>query len=425
MNTPPIADEPAPNLWRNRAFVRLWFAQLISNAGTAITGLALPLTAILLLGAGPAQMSLLRITKSIPHILVGLFAGVWVDRARRQLILVGTDLGRAALLISIPLAALFGVVTFPQLYGVTFAVSTLTVFSSLAAIAILPAIVTKRQLIAANSRLATTDAVLTIAAPSFAGSLIQLVSAPKAILADALSYIVSALTLRHLRAAEVAAQPRNGRATIWREIGEGVQELVRTPALRALTLAVSIGTFGTAMQSTVSLLFVIHELGFTPALIGLLGACGGAGSLLGAAYAGRVTHHLGVGPTIILGNLLWAIGSLVAPLVPSGAAAIFFVGMGSTLASLGGALWGVGQMSLRQASTPPGLFARATAARRLPMFGMQIAGAALGGVLGTAIGLRTTLLIGGSGLVVGCLLLSLSPIRGIRELASVEYAGDD
>ncbi len=410
--------EPTPNLWWNRDFMRLWFAQVISTAGTVVTGLALPITAIALLHAGPGQMSLLSIAGFAPNLAFGLFAGVWVDRARRRPILVGADLGRALLLATVPLAALLGVVTFAQLVVVAFAVGTLSACSSLAAVAILPAIVPREQLVAANSRLATTDAALALAAPTVAGALIQLVGAPRAILADALSYLGSALTLRRLRAVEGAA-PVAVRATVWREMGAGLRELVRTPALRALTVAVSVGTFGTAMQGVASALFLLNDLHLTPALLGLLGACGGAGSLLGAAGAGRATRRLGVGPTIVLGQLVWAAGALVAPFAHAGPTLVPLVGAGVAIAGFGGALWGVSQISLRQALTPQRLFARATAARRLPMFGMQIAGAALAGVLGSAIGVRETLFLGGLGLVAATLLLAFSPIRTIRDLDDV------
>lgn len=408
------------SLWHNQAFIRLWFAQAVSTAGSVITGLALPLTAVLLLGATPAQMGLLRIADSVPHLLFGLFAGVWVDRARRQAILVGADLGCAILLASIPLAALLGVVTFPHLWGVAFAVSTLTVFSSLASISILPALVTKTQLVEANSKLAITDSVLSIAAPSVAGGLIQLVSAPKAIIVDASSYVLSALVLRRARLAETTTQRVRARGAIWRDIGAGLRELVRTPTLRALTISVSVGTFGVAMQSTVQMLFVVHELGFTPALIGLVAAASGAGSLLGAACAGRASRLLGPGRAVILGSLLWAVGAAIVPLAGLAGATVAVVAVGAAVADLGGAIWGVNQMSLRQVITPTGLMARATAARRLPMFGMQIAGAALGGVLGAAIGLRATLGVGAIGLVAGFLLLLFSPIRGIYTLDSLE-----
>ena len=218
----------------------------------------------------------------------------------------------------------------------------------------------------------------------------------------------------------VSAQPRRRRAG--REIGEGVRELVRTPLLRSLTFSVSVGTFGTAMQSTVQLLFLVHELGLTPALIGLAAACGGAGSLVGAACAGRTSRRLGTGRAIVLGSFLWAAGALVVPLAGLAgrtAADLLLIGAGQAVASAGGAVWGVNQMSLRQAITPVGLFARATAARRLPMFGMQIAGAALAGVLGTAIGLRATMVVGAVGLGAGFLLLLFSPVREVHNLSEV------
>lgn len=409
------ADGAPPSLWRNRAFLRLWFAEVVSGAGSLITGLALPLAAVVALQATPAQMGLLRGASIVPELLFALLAGVWVDRARRQPILVGADLGRAVLLGSIPLAALAGGPTFAHLWLVAFVAATLAVFSSLAAISILPALVPRSQLVEANSRLAVTGSVLTIAGPGIAGGLVQAVGAPKAILADAVSYVVSALSLRGVGRSESVA--RRAGASTWHEIGEGMHELFRTPLLRSLTLSVSVGTFGVAMQSTVQMLFLVNELGLTPALIGIAAACGGAGSLVGAACAGRVSRRLGTGPTVVLGNALWAAGALVVPLAGLGGGELLVVAVGQAVASAGGSLWGVNQMSLRQAITPVGLFGRATAARRLPISGMQLAGAALGGVLGGAIGLRATLVLGGVGLAAGCLLLLASPVRGVRDLS--------
>jgi MFS family permease len=404
-----------PSLWRNRAFLRLWFAGIVSGVGGQVTALALPLTAVVALDATPADMGLLRGAGIVPDVLLVLFAGVWVDRVRRQSILIGADLGRALLLGSVPLAALAGAPTLPQLWFVAFAVGTLAVFSSLASISILPAIVPKAQLVEANSRLTVTGSVLTIAGPNVAGGLIQVVGAPKAILADAVSYVLSAWSLRGVGRSEVVPR-RAGGASTWRDIGEGIRELVRTPLLRSLTLSISVGAFGLGMQSTVQLLFLVDELGFGPALVGVAAAFGGAGSLVGAAAAGRVARRLGAGPTIVLGNAVWAAGALVVPLAGLGGGGLLVVGAGQAIASAGGSLWGVTQMSLRQAITPVGLFARATAARRIPMSGMQLAGALLGGLLGGVIGLRATLVVGALGLVAAWLLLLLSPVRGVRDL---------
>jgi Na+/melibiose symporter-like transporter len=407
-------EAPAPSLWRNRAFLRLLFAGIVSNAGNQITGLALPLTAVVALDATSAEMGWLRGAGILPELLFALAAGVWVDRARRQAILVGADLGRALLLGSVPLAALFGGPTLPHLWLVAFAVGSLTVFSSLASVSILPALVPRSQLVEANSRLTVSGSVLTIAGPGVAGGLIQIVGAPKAIAADAASCVLSALSLRGLGTRE--APPRRPFGGVWREIGEGMRELVRTPLLRSLTVSISVGAFGLGMQSTVQLLFLVDELGLTPALVGIAAACGGGGSLVGAALAGRASRRLGTGPTIVLGNALWAAGAVIVPLAGLGSGDMLVVAAGQAIASAGGSLWGVNQMSLRQAVTPVELFARATAARRIPMSGMQLAGAALAGALGGAIGLRATLLLGAVGLAAGCLLLLFSPVREVREI---------
>ncbi len=405
-------------MWHNRAFSRLWFAQAVSRAGSEITNLALPLTAALTLGATPVQMGLLGIAQRLPELFFGLLAGVWVDRARRSPILVGSDLGRALLLGTIPLAAMLGYLTFAQLYVVAFGVGTLTVFFSLASISILPALVRREQLVEANSKLAMSDSVLTIAGPSAAGGLVQLVGAPRAIVADALSYVLSALSLVGVGGAEKSLD-RQQRAGVWGEIGQGIRELWRTPILRALAVSVSIGTFGAAMEQTVLVLFLVRALDLPPATIGLVYAFGGGGALVGAALSARTGRLFGTGRAIVFGSLLWAVGSLLIPLAGLAGTVLPLIFAGQAVAGLGGAVWGVNQMSLRQAVTPVGLFGRATAARRFLMYSMQIGGAGLGGILGGVIGLRVTLVIGALGLVAGFLLVLFSPVRAVRDLSEV------
>jgi MFS family permease len=411
-------SEGSTSLWRNRAFTRLWFAQAVSRAGSEITNLALPLTAVLALGATPAQMGLLGIAQRLPELFFGLLAGVWVDRARRSPILVGSDLGRALLLGTIPLAAMLGYLTFAQLYVVAFGVGTLTVFFSLASVSILPALVRREQLVEANSRLAMSDSVLTIAGPGAAGGLVQLIGAPRAIVADALSYVLSALSLVGVGAAEKPSG-REQRASVRAEIGEGIRELWRTPILRALAVSVSVGTFGAAMEQTVLVLFLVRALELPPAAIGLVYAFGGGGALVGAGLSGRAGRLFGTGRAIVLGSFLWALGSLLVALAGLAGTALPLILAGQAVAGLGGAIWGVNQMSLRQAVTPVGLFGRATAARRFLMYSMQIGGAGLGGVLGGVIGLRETLVIGALGLVAAFVLVVFSPVRAVRDLSDV------
>lgn len=411
-----LPNAPPTGIWRNVSFVRLWVAQAVSNAGSQITAVALPLTAVVVLGATPAQMAVLGIASRAPGLLFDLFAGVWVDRTRRRPILVGADLGRALLLATIPLAAFFGALSLVQLYVVAFLTSTLTSCFTLASISILPSLVRHEQLVQANSALAVSDSVVQIAGPGMAGGLVQLVGAPKAIIADALSFLASALALKGIRVAE---QPpsRAGRRSVWAEIGEGIRELVRTPVLRALAVSVGVGTAGLAMQETVLLIYLTRELGFSPTMIGLVYGFGGAGALVGASFAGRVARRLGVGPAIVAGNLLWALGVLVVPF--AGASVVLIAG-GEFVARLGATVWSVNQMSLRQQITPVGLFARATAARRVLLFGMQIAGATLGGVLGTIAGSRATLIVGAAVMLLSVVLIWRSPVRAAVEMNGSE-----
>ncbi|MGI8688293.1 MAG: MFS transporter [Thermomicrobiales bacterium] len=406
-------DETALSLWRNRSFLRLWIAQIVSNVGTSITNVALPLTAVLVLGATPAQMGLLGIAGSLPNLIFGLFAGVWVDRTRRRPILVGADLGRALLLGSIPVAALLGHLTFLQLWIVGFLAGSLTVFFQIASIAILPSLVARTQLVEANSKLSMTDSAIAIAGPSLAGGLIQLLSAPRAIIADAVSYVLSALSLGGIGASE----PRRvrERGNVWVEVGAGIRELVGTPLLRTLTLTSSVGTLAGAMQGAVLVLFLARELRFTPAVIGLVFAAGGAGSLLGALCAGRVARRIGLGSTLTLGKAFWFIGAAVVPLSGRN---LPFIAIGQLLAGVGITLYIVNQISLRQALTPVGLLGRVTAARRFLLFGTASVGSLVGGFLGGTIGLRPTLLVGAATLGVELALVVFSPIRRVRGMGT-------
>ena len=413
------------SLWRNRAFTRLWIAHITSGAGTAITNVALPLAAVLVLGATPSEMGLLAAAGSLPNLLFGFIAGVWVDRVRRKPILVWADIGRALLLLSIPAAAFLGQLTFLHLWIVAFAVGTFTVFFQIGAISVLPALVEKRDLVEANSRLSTSDAVISIAGPAAAGGLVQLLSAPRAILIDAVSYLLSALALGGVaeEEAQQAAQPdgegpasglRMAAISFGREVGEGVHELLRTPLLRALTVTSSLGMLAGSLASAVQMLFLVEQLGFTPSVIGMVAACSGAGSLLGAMVAGRAARILQAGRTLVAGKVLWIAGALLLAAADLTGYDLVAAGAAQALVGLGSTLYFVNQISLRQAITSVRLLGRVTAARRFVLFGAATGGALIGGVLGEAIGLRATLLAGAAALATELALLYFSRVRGAK-----------
>jgi MFS family permease len=422
MEEPTAASGAAASLWRNGRFVLLWLAGLVSNAGSQITTLALPLTAAITLRATPFEMGALAAASSLPNVLFGLFAGVWVDRVRRTPVLIAADVGRALLLATIPLAAAPGALSFPQLWLVAFATSTLSLFFIIASVAVLPSIVPHDQLVEANSTFAFTDSVLSIAGPSLAGSIIQVLGAPVAVVVDAVSYVLSALTLGRMpRGEPLTPRPSHGQS-VWAEIWEGGRALIETPVLRALTLSAMVGTLGSSVQGAVTILFLTRELGLSPALIGLLAGIGGAGALVSAALAGRVGRRLGVGVATIVGNLLWVVGGLATPLAGFSPTPLPYLIVGSVMTSLGATLFSVSQLSLRQQLTPSAVLGRVTAARRFLVFSLAPVGAAAGGVLGTALGLQTTLLIGGAIGLVGVLVVLLSPVRSVRGSKTTEAA---
>ena len=257
-------------LWRHADFVKLWTGQTISLFGSQITFLALPLTAVLVLEASPAQMGFLTAAGAIPSLLVGLFVGVWVDRYRRRPILIAADLGRAALLFAIPVAAILGMLRIEHLYVVAFLVGTLELFFDVAHRSFLPSLVKREQLVEGNSKLEMSRSIAMILGPGVAGGLVQLVTAPIAIAVDAISFLISALFLGWIRAPEPAPKPSDQRENIWRELGEGLRLVSGNRLLRAIAGCMGIvGLFNSVLEA-VFVLYVTRELGIEPGLLGLV-----------------------------------------------------------------------------------------------------------------------------------------------------------
>jgi MFS family permease len=398
-------------LWRNPAFMRLWAAQILSGAGSEVSHVAIPLTAVLVLNATAAQMGWLNIAGSLPNVLFALFAGVWVDRLPRRPVLIASDLGRALLIATIPLAAIPGYLSFAHLLVVIFAMATLNLIFIIASVSILPSIAEAEQLVEANSKLATSDSTLAIVGPSLGGVLTQLLSAPIAIVLDAISYLLSALLLGGIAVSETPQRTERERGHLWGEIAAGLRELVRTPLLRALTLSSGVGSFGGGMFGTVLVLFLARGLDLTPAAIGLVFSLRGVGSLLGAISAGQIAQWIGIGRTIILSSFFWGFGGVVMALAGVVGMDLVFLGVGQMLMGVGATVYSVNQMSLRQVVTPVAVLGRVTAARRLLIFGMAAAGAALAGFLGGQIDLRIVMASGALILCAGSLIVFLSPVR--------------
>jgi len=399
------------SLWRARGFRMLWVGHGISLLGSQVTFLALPLVAIISLHATPFEMGLLGATSGIPTLLFGLLVGVWIDRHRRRPVLIATDLGRAALLLTIPFAAIAGILHLEQLLFVAFLIGILTLLFEVAAQAFLPILVPHEQLAEANSKLELGRSAAEIAGPGVAGGLVQLVTAPFALLVDAASFIASALLLAGIRVAE-SPRPRDADSRVREEIGEGVRWVWRHPVLRPLTGATGILAFFNSLLEAVYLLYLTRHLALAPATLGVIFALGGIGFLLGAVAAERVARRVGVGRTLILALALVGLADLAVPLVGGPPQLIAPVLIGAQLCfGVALTIFKVIAASLRQGSTPDRLQGRMNATVRLLVEGLTPLGALAGGVLGQGIGLRLTLLVAVGGELLAALWLLCSSVR--------------
>ena len=409
---------PVASVWRNGVFVRLWLAGTISIFGSLVTRTALPFAAILVLGAGPIQIAILRSLQLVPGLLLGLFAGAWVDRLRRRPIMIAADLGRAVLLASIPVAAVAGVLGLGQLYLVTFLAAGLTTFFDVADRAYLPTVVEPDQLVPANSALTASASVAEFSAFGISGFLIQLFSAPLAIAVDAVSFLVSALFLGSIRRPEPARPPVETREPVVREIRAGLRIIRGSPILRALAGAgaashVLWGVFGTSY-----LLFASQDLGLGPAAIGVIAGLGGAGAFVGAVLVGRSERRFGVGGTIVIGMIGFTIGSAFIPLAPSGALVLgaAFLIVQQLVGDCAGTLFEVSQVSLTQSVVDNRALGRVGGSIRFFEDVFQLVGSIAGGVIAELVGLRASMAFGVLGGLIAVAFLWFSPIPRLRTM---------
>ncbi len=402
-------------LWRHADFLKLWAGQSVSQFGSQITVLALPLTAALTLHASAANMGFLAAASTAPFLLFGLFAGVWVDRLRRRPILMIADVARFVLLLLIPLLALLDALALVDLYVIAFLVGILTVFFEVAYQSFLPAIVGRAHLVDGNGKLKTTRSAAQIAGPSAAGALVQLATAPIAIAADALSFLVSVLFLSLIRTPEPPPVQPATRRRIWVEIGEGLRAVMDNPILRAtMGSAGTVNMFG-SMLFAVYVLYALR-IGIGAGLLGLTFAVGNLGYLCGAFVTRRITRRFGIGPTISAGLVILAGGGLLVPLAGGPLiASVSCLTVAQFARGFGGTLFNINNVSLRQTITPDHLLGRVTATSRFVSTGALTIGSLAGGTLGAVFGLRPTLAIGAVGGLFAVVWVFCSPIRTLRE----------
>jgi MFS family permease len=405
-------------LWQNGPFVRVWGAATISIFGSLVTRIALPLAAILVLGAGAFEVAVLRGLELGATLVVGLVAGAWVDRLRRRPVLIWADLGRAALLGSVPIAFAFGVLTFWQLLAVSFLAAILTTFFDSADNAYLPTIVERDQLVDANSALAASGSASEFMAFGISGFLVQLLTAPIAIAVDAVSFLGSALLLGTIRHEEAPPPPKADREPVLDEIREGLRLVIHDPVLRAfagaqMALSALWGIFGATW-----FLFVLDELRLDPWVLGVVAGVGGGSSFIGAIVASRATRRWGIGPVAIVAMVLSAIGNAFIPLAPAGLplVAIACLVMQQLVADSAVTVYDITEASVRQTMVRDRALGRVASTFNVAAMLAQLTATLGAGVLAEIIGLRATSWLAPIGGLLAALVLWASPVRSLLVL---------
>lgn len=398
-------------LFSNPDFIKLWTGFTIARVGSQITVLALPLTAVLLLGAGATETGFLVAAQMAPSLVAGLFIGVWVDRLRRRPILILSDIGSAVVIASVPLAAALSSLTLAQLYVVAFLAGAFAIATDLARVAFVPALVGRAGLVTANSRLQASHAVAQVAGPSLGGILVQTLTAPIAMLLDALTFVVSAVFIAAIRTPE-APRSRETEASVWHEIREGLRWVRHQPIVLRSILAIALANIEWFAVEAVLVVYATRELGLSPALLGISLAVIGPLSLLGAALAGPLTARWGLGPVMIIALFLETVSRFLLPFA-SGTAleAALIVGLSQAILGLTVPLWVVSSITLQQALTPAHLLGRVNSAARFVAFGVAPPAAIGAGIAADLFGIRQTLFAAAVIAALAFLYLVFSPVR--------------
>jgi predicted MFS family arabinose efflux permease len=409
--------EPPP-LLRQPEFLKLWAAQSISQIGDQITYLALPLVAVLTLDASAAQMGLLTAAELMPHLLFSLMAGVWIERrANRRRLMIVADIVRAGLLVSVPLAAAFDLLTFPQLYVVGFIAGSCAVLFDISWATLFVTVVPRRDVVDANSKLNLSRALSFVTGPSAAGFLVQALTAPATLLVDAFSFIGSALFLGRIRTQEPPVE-EDGRESVLQSLRSGLRFVFGDELIRPELLCTATINLFNFVFHAIFVLYATKELGVSPGLLGLALGAGAVGGIFGALVAVRLERLIGIGPAFTLGCVLFPLPLVLVPLAAGSELVIaLMLGTAEFLSAVGVMILDVNGGSLMLLRTPNRLRSRMSGTYRFVNYGVRPLGALIGGGLGTAIGLQTTLWIGVIGALAGAIWLVFSPIPRLRVVA--------
>jgi MFS family permease len=410
-----------PSLWRHRDYMKIWSAATISLMGSQVSQLAIPFIAAVVLRAPALEVALLGTFELLPFILFALPAGAWLDRVRRRPVLIAGDLGRAAVLISIPVAYAFGVLTIWQLYVVGFTAGLLTVLFDVADQSFLPVLLDADDLVEGNAKLQISASAAQIVGPGLGGGLIGLIAAPFTIVIDAVSFLLSGSLISLIRKDEPKPERKladdGSNTSLRQEIAEGLRYVLGNRYLRMIAGATGTSNLGSSMQFAIFPVFAYVELGLNAGVVGLAFSVGSIGVLLGALMSAPLARRIGVGPVIVVSTLLSSLASFLFVLLPSNA---LFAGILLSTAmfviSFMGVVYNVNQVSFRQAITPLGIQGRMNATMRFIVWGTMPIGSIAGGILASFVPLRTTILVGAILGSASFLWVLFSPVRSLREI---------
>ena len=414
---------PATSLWRHPDFLRLWTGQAISRLGSSVAGLAIPLIAAITLEATPTQMGMLGAAWMSPFLLVGLLAGVWIDRLPRRPVLIVADVGQGLLLTLIVVGAALGLLRMEHLYVAGFLLGVLSVFFEVGLMAYLPTLVGRDRLVEANSKLEMGGAAVRIGGPGVGGALIALIGAPFVIVIDAASYLLAGALTWMIRTPEPPPQQDGPRRSVWREMGDGFGVIFGNRYLRSIAPCTATFNLCNHISLAVWILFMTRELGLDAFQLGLIGTVGSLGVIVGASNSGKVARWLGLGPTIVATIFVSSLSRLLVPLFAEpGWSAILVPMAASIVGSSVQITYDINQLSFRQSITPHHLQGRTNAAQRFIVWGTMPIGALIGGLLGDQIGLRQTMLVGAIGGLFAVCWVLFSPVRALRHEAATADA---
>jgi MFS family permease len=412
---PVVPRRPFGGLLRQHDFRQLFTASAISQVGTQLTGLALPVLAVRVLDANAFEMGVLGACEFLAFLVIGLPSGAWVDRWRKQRVLVLNDVIRGLALVSLPVAWVADALTLGQVFVVATVMGVCTVFFDVADQSYLPDIVDTDDIGEGNAKLQATQSVAMLGGPAIAGVLIKIIGAPFTILIDAVSFLGSAFFVRRIRHVDTPP-PREDRRPLVEEVREGLSFVLKDPLLWRITMCTSVSNLFSSMSGALLILFCIRDLGLDEGHIGIAMGLGAAGGLVGALLTPRINQVIGEGRTIPVSSVFWVTAGVLLPLAGTVIPPMLALIVSSLFFTFSVVVYNVTQVSFRQRLCPRPLLGRMNASIRFLVWGVMPIGGLLGGVIGQAYGARAVFWIAFVGGIVAALPVVFSPLVRMRDL---------